>query len=392
MATTLDTKLSRAALQARIDALPRVRLAHLPTPLEHCPRLGAALGGVDVWIKRDDLTGLAFGGNKTRQLEFLFADILAAGADTVVAGAYTQSNWCRQITGAARRLGLEVALVLLHGERGPALQGNLLLDVLMGAEVTVVDLDSMERLTPLLEAKGAELARAGRKPYVVRPFGLDKLTLGALGYVNGALELDAQLDAAGIDPDFLYLCGANMTPAGMALGLRALGRRARLVSVAPIVWSEPRAVDIARIAGAAAARLDLDVRIAPADIENHDEYIGERYGVVSEAGREALRLVARTEGIILDPVYSAKAMAGLIDHARTGRIAPGQTVVFVHTGGTPALFAYAAELGLAPPPVQKTRELAVLLTGTTSTVPATAPDLPPSSGPARCTCCSRSNR
>jgi D-cysteine desulfhydrase family pyridoxal phosphate-dependent enzyme len=352
MATIVDTKLSRAGLQARIDALPRVRLAHLPTPLEHCPRLSAALGGVDVWIKRDDLTGLAFGGNKTRQLEFLFADILAAGADTVVAGAYTQSNWCRQITGAARKLGLEVALILLHGERGPALQGNLLLDRLMGADVSVVDLDSMERLTPLLEAKGAELARAGRKPYVVRPFGLDKLTLGALGYVNGALELDAQLQAAGIDPDFLYLCGANMTPAGMLLGLRALGRRTTLVSIAPIVWSEPRAVDIARIAAAAAARLELEVRIAPADIENHDEFIGERYGVVTEGAREALRLVAGTEGIILDPVYSAKAMAGLIDHARTGRIAPGQTVVFLHTGGTPALFAYAAELGLAPPPVQ----------------------------------------
>ncbi len=127
-AMTTDGTLGRAALQGRIDALPRVRLAHLPTPLDHCPRLGEALGGVDVWIKRDDLTGLAFGGNKTRQLEFLFADILAQGADTVVAGAYTQSNWCRQITGAAKKLGLEVALVLLHGEKGPALQGNLLLD------------------------------------------------------------------------------------------------------------------------------------------------------------------------------------------------------------------------------------------------------------------------
>ena len=262
-AMTTDGTLSRAALQARIDALPRVRLAHLPTPLDHCPRLGEALGGVDVWIKRDDLTGLAFGGNKTRQLEFLFADILAQGADTVVAGAYTQSNWCRQITGAAKKLGLEVALVLLHGEKGPALQGNLLLDVLMGADVTVVDLDSMERLTPVLEAKADELRRAGRRPYVVRPFGLDKLVLGAVGYVNGALELDAQLEAAGVEPDFLYLCGANMTPAGMALGLKALGRRTRLINVAPIVWSEPRSVDIARIASAAAARLDLDVRIAP---------------------------------------------------------------------------------------------------------------------------------
>jgi D-cysteine desulfhydrase family pyridoxal phosphate-dependent enzyme len=348
MAAT-HTKLSRAALQARIDALPRVRLAHLPTPLDHCPRLSEALGGIDLWIKRDDLTGLAFGGNKTRQLEFLFADILATGADTVIAGAYTQSNWCRQITGAARKLGLEVALVLLHGEKGPALQGNLLLDALMGADVTVVDLDSMERLTPLLEAKAAELERAGRRPYVVRPFGLDRQVLGAIGYVNGALELDAQLEAAGIDPEFLYLCGANMTPAGMALGLKALGRRATLVNIAPITWSEPRALDIARVAGGAAARLDLDVQIASADIDNHDDYIGPRYGVVTEGAREAMRLVAGTEGIILDPVYSAKAMAGLIDHVRTGRIGRGQTVVFLHTGGTPALFAYAADLGLAPP-------------------------------------------
>ena len=115
----------------------------------------------------------------------------------MVAGAYSQSNWCRQITGAARKLGLEVALVLLHGEKGPALQGNLLLDRLMGADVTVVDLDSMERLTPVLEAKAAELERAGRRPYLVRPFGLDKLVLGAVGYVNGALELDAQLEASG---------------------------------------------------------------------------------------------------------------------------------------------------------------------------------------------------
>jgi D-cysteine desulfhydrase family pyridoxal phosphate-dependent enzyme len=354
MATT-HTTLSRAALQARIDELPRVRLAHLPTPLDHCPRLSQALGGVDVWIKRDDLTGLAFGGNKTRQMEFLFADILATGADTVIAGAYTQSNWCRQITGAARKLGLEVALVLLHGEKGPALQGNLLLDALMGADVTVVDLDNMERLTPLLEAKAAELERAGRRPYVVRPFGLDRQVLGAIGYVNGALELDGQLQAAGIEPEFLYLCGANMTPAGMALGLRALRRRARLVNVAPITWSEPRAVDIARIAGAAAARLDLDVQIVPADIDNHDDYIGPRYGVATEGAREAMRLVAGTEGIILDPVYSAKAMAGLIDHVRTRRIRKGQTIVFLHTGGTPALFAYAADLGLARPQAEPGR-------------------------------------
>jgi D-cysteine desulfhydrase family pyridoxal phosphate-dependent enzyme len=341
-----DSHGARAALQARIDAVPRVRLAHLPTPLEPCPRLSAALGGPEIWIKRDDLTGLAFGGNKTRQLEFLFADVLAEGADTVVAGAYTQSNWCRQMTAAAKKLGLEVALVLLHGEKGPALQGNLLLDRLMGADVTVVELDTMERLAPLLETKAAELERAGRKPYVVAPFSMAKQALGAIGYVNGALELDAQLAAAGIDPDHVCLCGANMTPAGLGLGLKALGRRARLLNCAPIRWSEERAVDIARIADAAAERLGLEVRLRADEIDNHDEYIGERYGVVTEGGLEAMRLLARTEAVILDPVYSSKALAGLIDQVRQGRIGQGERVVFIHTGGTPALFAYAQDLGL----------------------------------------------
>ncbi len=139
-----------------------------------------------------------------------------------------------------------------------------------------------------------------------------------------------------------------MTPAGMALGFKALGRDIRLVNITPIQWTEPRARDIARIGNAAAALLDLDVRLEVNEIESHDDYIGERYGVVSEAGREALKLLARTEGIILDPVYSSKALAGLIDHARKGRFTEKDTVVFVHTGGTPALFAYAEDLQLAP--------------------------------------------
>jgi D-cysteine desulfhydrase family pyridoxal phosphate-dependent enzyme len=339
-----ETTMAPATLRARIEALPRVQLAHLPTPLEPLPRLSEALGGPEIWIKRDDLTGLAFGGNKTRQLEFVFAEIVATGADVVVAGAYTQSNWCRQITAAARKLGLDVSLVLLHGEKGPALQGNLLLDRLMGAEVTVVDLPSMEQLTEKLEAKVAELQRAGRRPCLVAPFDPERLATGALGYVLAALELDGQLSQQGLDPDFLYLCGANMTPAGLALGLRALGRATRLVNISPIRWSEPRALDIARIANATAARLDLDLRFGPDEIESHDGYIGERYGLVTEGGREAMQLLARTEGIILDPVYSSKALAGLIDHIRSGRIGKGERVVFLHTGGTPALFAYADDL------------------------------------------------
>ncbi len=331
-------------LMARIERIPRVPLAHLPTPFDSAPRLTAALGGPRIYIKRDDMTGLAFGGNKTRQLEYLFAELQARGADCIVAGAYTQSNWCRQITAAACKQGLQVSLVLLHGEKGPALQGNLLLDHLMGAEVTVVDLDNMERLPPLLEERATALREAGRRPYIVDPFDIATLSLSAIGYVRAFVELDRQLAEAGIGADAIYVAGANMTPAGLMVGARALGRATRVVGIAPIEWQEDRAVDIARIANATAARLDLDPRFAPADVTCETGYIGERYGVVTPEGRAALRLVAETEGVLLDPVYSSKAMAGLIDHIKTGRVGRDETVVFLHTGGTPAIFAYADDL------------------------------------------------
>ena len=342
--------MTRAELHERLAARPRVQLAHLPTPLDQAPRLLAELqgpaGAPDTWIKRDDMTGLAFGGNKTRQLEFVFADMMAQGADVLVAGAYTQSNWCRQMTAACNKLGLDIALVLLHGEKGPALQGNLLLDHLMGADVTIVDIETMEDLQPHLDAKGEELRRAGRKPYVVKPLGVESLAIGALGYVEAAIELDEQFEAAGISPSHLYVCGANMTPAGMALGFKVLGRQIKLVNITPIKWTLPRADDIARIANATAGLLDLDMRIDADEIDSYDDYIGERYGIASEGGIEALKLLARTEGIILDPVYSSKSLAGLIDHVRRGSLTQDDVVVFVHTGGTPALFAYADDLKL----------------------------------------------
>jgi len=335
---------TRDGLLARLDTLPRVPLAHLPTPLDPAPRLSEALGGPTIWIKRDDMTGLAFGGNKTRQLEYVFARILEAGCDTVIGSAYTQSNWCRQMTAAAKKLGLEIHLVLLHGEKGPRLQGNFLLYRLLGAEVEVVDLESLEEVQPLLEAKAEALRQAGRKSWIVGPLEPENLATGALGYVRAAVELDEQLEAQSLSPDRLYLSGANMTPAGLALGLKALGRRLRMQSIAPIQWREPRNVDIARIATATAERLGLDITLTPNEVESSDAYIGPRYGVVTPEAKEAIELVGRTEGILLDPVYSAKAMAGLIDHIRRGLIGRDETVVFLHTGGTPALFAYAEDL------------------------------------------------
>jgi 1-aminocyclopropane-1-carboxylate deaminase/D-cysteine desulfhydrase-like pyridoxal-dependent ACC family enzyme len=337
--------LTPAELAARLARFPRIRLAFLPTPLEACPRLSAALGGGDILIKRDDLTGLAFGGNKTRQLEFVFGRVIESGADTVVAGAYTQSNWCRQITAAARKHGIEPVLVLAHGVKGPLVQGNLLLDLVMGADVTILDVRD-EELQPHLEARAEALRRAGRKPYLISSFEVGTQSLAALGYVEAVLEITEQLGRA---PDAIYVAGSEMSPAGLIVGVRALGLPTRVVSVSPIVYPEARADEIARIANAVAERLDLAFRFEASDIGVDDAYIGSAYGVISEAGRDAILLLARLEGIILDPVYTSKGFSGLIDHVRRGRLPKGETAVFVHTGGLPALFAYADDLRLGDP-------------------------------------------
>ena len=340
----LKLPISPADLQARIDQVPRVRLAFRPTPLAFLPRLTEALGGPRIWMKRDDMTGLAFGGNKTRQLEFVFAAVEAGGHDCVVAGAYTQSNWCRQISAAARQRGLTASLVLVHGVKGPLQQGNLLLDRLLGADVTVVDIDHMQHLGPYLTAKVEELRGQGRNPYLIDPFDLDILALSAIGYVEAFVELDGQLQAEGVEADWLYLAGTTMTPAGLHAGATALGRRTKVMAVNPSRWDEPRPVAIARIATAVADRLGLDLAVAPDAVHSDPNYVGESYGVLTDAAREAFRLVAQTEGVVLDPVYTAKAMSGLIDHIRQGRFRRDENVVFLHSGGMPAVFAYAEDL------------------------------------------------
>lgn len=337
---------SEQALQSRIDDIPRLQIAHLPTPLEYCPRLTEALGGPEIWMKRDDCTGLAFGGNKTRQLEFIFFEARQQGADTIVIGAASQSNWCRQTTAAACKFGMKTVLILVHGVKGPTVQGNLLLDRLLEADVTIVAGEDLQQLPPLLEKKAEALKQEGRNPYLMNPFGLPTLSLSAVGYVNAFLELDVQLEKQSREADYIYLAGANITPAGLALGVKALGRKTKVVGITPIRWDEDRSTDIARIANATAERLGLGTRLHPNEIHNEDHYVGDRYGVMTPECREALKLVAKTEGIILDPVYSSKAMAGLMDHIRQGRISKNETVVFLHTGGTPALFSYAEDLEL----------------------------------------------
>jgi D-cysteine desulfhydrase family pyridoxal phosphate-dependent enzyme len=334
---------SPGEFRSLLEKLPRVTLAELPTPLEECKRLSQTLQGPRIWIKRDDLTGLALGGNKTRQIEFLLGDVLTQGADAIITGAGTQSNFCRQLTAAAAKLGLKICLILMRGVKGAELQGNLLLDSLMGAEIEIVDETDSLSLIPHFERKAENLREQGFRPYVVESRRRSAPLL-SIGYVNAMLELLQQLKERDLAIDYLYLSAANMTQAGLELAAKALGVSFKIVGISPIKWQEPRPVDMARIANLAGEILGLKVRLAPEHIFNSDQYVGEGYGIPTQEGNAALRLLAQTEGILLDPVYTAKAMAALINDIQSKVIKSGETVLFLHTGGIPALFSYAREL------------------------------------------------
>jgi 1-aminocyclopropane-1-carboxylate deaminase/D-cysteine desulfhydrase-like pyridoxal-dependent ACC family enzyme len=329
----------------RLAAEPRVPLACLPTPLDACPRLSESLDGVQVLVKRDDLTGLAFGGNKTRKLEFLLTESVASGVDVIVTGAAKQSNFCRQTAAAAARLGMEAVLLLIGDPRAER-QGNLLVDDLVGADVRLHPYTSWTELHEAIRATAAHLREHGRRARALTGFE----PVGALAYVECALELAQQCRERDVHPDVVVVSSATGTQAGLEVGFRALGLDTHVVGVSPLPDLEGYPTIAARLAEVGnwlCERLELSWRLAPEDVDNTTAYVGQGYAVLGSDARAALELFARTEGLILDPVYTAKAAAGLVDMCRDGRIAPGGTVVFVHTGGTPALFAYASELSAA---------------------------------------------
>jgi 1-aminocyclopropane-1-carboxylate deaminase/D-cysteine desulfhydrase-like pyridoxal-dependent ACC family enzyme len=338
--------LSPSDVRAAIAKLPRVPLAHLPTPLEEVPRFASKLGGgVRVFIKRDDCTGLLLGGNKARHNEFLLGDAVAQGADMLVWGAGVQSNNCRQTAAGCAKLGLECRLYLSRAHYRTEPQGNLLLDYLVGAKVEFTDAEIGPELNALLAAKADEFRRQGRKPYVWDPPRV--VPLSAVSYALCVAEIAEQLAERNLDPAALYVSSSGATGAGVALGKSLLGLRcsARLICPMPWPWHIPTAM--ARDANAAAEMLGLPHRLTEADIDADENFISPGYGLPSPAGREALHLLATTEAILLDPVYSAKAMGGLIADVRAGRYAPGSVIVFIHTGGVPAIFADPA--GVLPP-------------------------------------------
>lgn len=330
--------------------MQRVQLATLPTPLHALPRLREALGGATrcprILIKRDDLTGLAMGGNKARKLEFLIADALAQGASVVLTTGAAQSNHARMTAAAARAAGLEVHLVLT-ADANPPLQGNLLLDRLFGAVIHYVPPPADPTLATSEEeaAKVAEvltsLRASGARPYEI-PVG-GSSGVGVLGYTYGTREIVEQLATMGERPARLYFAsGSRGTQAGLTLGAKWCHAPYAVYGVAVSGGESFKRERAHRIANQAATLAAINTSVTFDDLLTDQHYIGEGYGIATPECIDAIRLLAESEGILLDPVYTGKAMAALIDHVRRGSLDPASSVVFLHTGGTPALFAHAA--------------------------------------------------
>ena len=326
----------------RLSTFPRFPLATLPTPLQRAHNLERALGPAAprIYLKRDDLTGLAFGGNKTRKLEYVVADALAQGATVLVTEGTTQSNHARLTAAAAARTGLRCVLVL-DTRFGTAVQGNLLLDRLLGAEIRLVPRGEDRR--PGMERAAEELRAAGERPYVI-PAGAS-IPLGSMGYVAMVPELLAQLAEVAEAPTRLYAASSSLgTHGGLAVGARVFSAPFAVVGIAAEETSDVLKADLAPLATATADLLGLDTRFGPEDLTVDDRFVGPGYGHPTPEGLAAIRLLARTEAVFLDPVYTGKVMAGLLAHVREGRIGKDEAVVFLHTGGGPSVFAHGEAL------------------------------------------------
>lgn len=348
--------LRKDELKKRIDRFPRKNLICLPTPFGKLENLSRELGGPEIYIKRDDLTGLAFGGNKSRKLEFIIPDALNKGADVIITWASVQSNWCMQTAAAARRYGLKPILILFRTS-GLALEydGNLLLDYILGADIRIREAEkgkvvSEEYAAEILEEVVNEVKEWGHRPYVVavggsKPgYSMDK-PLGAIGYVAAFAEVMKQAEAEGVDiTHVVHATGSGATQAGLVVAAKALKDNIRVIGISVSDEKEAFAQTVLEISGETEKALGLEIAITREDIIVFDEYIKDGYGVLDREVAEAMRLLFTKEGIILDPVYTGKAMAALMDLIKKGYFKKDDKIIFFHTGGTPALFPYRQKL------------------------------------------------
>lgn len=339
--------MSEFALNA-LDAFPRVKLGHSPTPLDRAPMLGRELG-IDLYIKRDDCTGLAFGGNKVRQLEFYFGAAVAQGADTILITGAVQSNFVRLAAAAARTQGMDIHIQL--EERVPdvdtsyRMSGNVLLDKLLGAHLSSFPVGNDESAADAsLEALARDLAAKGRRPFVIH-LGLDHPPLGALGYVVAARELSIQMSQSELALDHVVVAsGSALTHGGLLVGLRALGNDVPVTGICVRRGADEQQPRVLNRCREIAALIERDGCIKENDVVVSDAVLAPGYGQMNSATMSAMAMAARLEALMLDPVYTGKTMAGLVALARSGALQPGARVLFVHTGGLPALFGYERTL------------------------------------------------
>jgi L-cysteate sulfo-lyase len=337
-------------LKKNLEKFPRVNLIHSPTPLRKLEHLTAELGGPEIYIKRDDLTGLAFGGNKSRKLEFIIPDVLAKEADVIITWASLQSNWCMQTAAAAKKFGIKPILILFKTYDLPAeYDGNLLLDYILGAEIRIKEavkgkIVKQEDALAVAEEVAREVRERGHAVYLVSvggsmPLGSMDLPLGAISYVNAFVEMVEQAKALGIQADYVvHSSGSGATQAGLVVGAQALRRGTKILGISVSDDKVSFGKDVLKIAQATEKALTLETQIKADDVIVFEEYIKDGYGIVNKEVADMIRLVFTKEGIVLDPVYTAKAMAGLADLIKKGYFEKTDKVVFFHTGGTPALF------------------------------------------------------
>lgn len=326
--------MSHREIRERIATLPRLDIALKNTPLEEARNLSRALGGPRIFFKRDDLTGVALGGNKLRNLEFRLAHAMKDEPDTVIVGLDLQSNSARQTVGACNKLGLKTILVL-EGRKPNNVQGNLLVDYLLGAEVHFAA-DPREQRA-MLDGLAEEVRSKGGRPHILNDNPMFDVA-SAVAYLEVTLEVIEQLAARDLAPDYFYMSSSGKGSAGIMLAQKLIGGFAMHAVCATAEFDLPSRT--AKIANETIAALGLDIAVTEDEVINTEDFVGKGYGIPSEAGDEAVKLVARTEGIILDPIYTGKAAAGMIAHIREGRFSQDDVLVFVHTGGTPAIFTW----------------------------------------------------
>ncbi len=331
-----------------LSRFPRVHLAHLPTPLEFLPNLTEALGGPNLYIKRDDCTGLGSGGNKTRKLEFLIADALEKKADVVITQGAVQSNHARQTVAAATKFGMACEILLENRtqstERDYLESGNVFLDKLFGANVTHFPIDT--NMDQAMEAKAEELRGQGKTPYIIPGGGSN--VIGALGYVNCAIETLTQANDQRLEIDhFVTATGSAGTQAGLVVGLEATNSQIPLLGIGVRAPKEKQEENVFNLACKTAEHMGISGCVNRDKVIADSDYVGGGYGMPTDSMIEAVTMMARQEAILMDPVYSGKGLAGLIDYIRKGRFSKGENVVFLHTGGSAALFGYLDAFGFA---------------------------------------------